>query len=97
MSPEWQPEQQRDSALFVVYSVLLIKDSKIDMPKALIENELDKMEGQFKGDIANMGLQPEDYLKHIKKTWEDLRKEWKPDAEKRSKTQLILLTETQFR
>jgi len=68
----------------------IIKDSKIEMPKALIENELDKMEGQFKGDIANMGLQPEDYLKHIKKTWEDLRKEWKPDAEKRSKTQLIL-------
>jgi len=68
----------------------IIKDSKIDMPKALVENELDKMEGQFKGDIANMGLQPEDYLKHIKKTWEDLRKEWKPDAEKRAKTQLIL-------
>jgi len=68
----------------------IIKDSKIEMPKALIENELDKMEGQFKGDIANMGLQPEDYLKHIKKSWEDLRKEWKPDAEKRSKTQLIL-------
>jgi FKBP-type peptidyl-prolyl cis-trans isomerase (trigger factor) len=68
----------------------IIKDSKIEMPKALIENELDKMEGQFKGDIANMGLQPEDYLKHIKKTWEDLRKEWRPDAEKRSKTQLIL-------
>lgn len=68
----------------------IIKDSKIDMPKALVENELDKMEGQFKGDIANMGLQPEDYLKHIKKTWEDLRKEWYPDAEKRAKTQLIL-------
>ena len=68
----------------------IIKDSQIDMPKALIENELDKMEGQFKGDIANMGLQPEEYLKHIKKTWEDLRKEWRGDAEKRAKTQLIL-------
>jgi trigger factor len=37
-----------------------------------------------------MGLQPEEYLKHIKKTWEALRKEWRPDAEKRAKTQLIL-------
>jgi FKBP-type peptidyl-prolyl cis-trans isomerase (trigger factor) len=65
-------------------------ETKIELPKVIIESELDKMEGQFKGDIAQMGLQPEDYLKHIKKTWEDLRKEWYPDAEKRAKTQLIL-------
>jgi len=68
----------------------IIDESKIEMPKALIESELDKMEAQFKGDIANMGLQPDDYLKHIKKTWEDLRKEWTPDAEKRSKMQIVL-------
>ena len=60
------------------------------MPKVLIESELDKMEGQFKADIAQMGLQPDEYLKHIKKSWEDLRKEWRPDAEKRAKTQLVL-------
>lgn len=68
----------------------IIKDSKIDMPKVVVETELDKMESQFKGDIANMGLQPDDYLKHIKKTWADLRKEWVPDAEKRAKTQIVL-------
>ena len=68
----------------------IIKESVIEMPKAITESELDKMEGQFKADIAQMGLQPEDYLKHIKKTWEELRNEWKPDAEKRAKTQIIL-------
>jgi len=68
----------------------LVAETKIEMPKLIIESELEKMEGQFKGDIAQMGLQPEEYLKHIKKTWEDLRKEWHPDAEKRAKTQLIL-------
>lgn len=68
----------------------LVEETKIEMPKIVIESELDKMEGQFKADIAQMGLQPEEYLKHIKKTWEDLRKEWLPDAEKRAKTQLIL-------
>jgi FKBP-type peptidyl-prolyl cis-trans isomerase (trigger factor) len=68
----------------------LVAETKIEMPKIVIESELEKMEGQFKGDIAQMGLQPEEYLKHIKKTWEDLRKEWYPDAEKRAKTQLIL-------
>ena len=65
-------------------------ETKIEMPKMIIESELDEMEGQFKGDIAQMGLQPDEYLKHIKKTWEELRKEWHPDAEKRAKIQLIL-------
>jgi trigger factor len=35
-------------------------------------------------------LKLEDYLKHIKKTIEDLKKEWIPDAEKRAKLQIIL-------
>ncbi len=68
----------------------LAEETKIEMPKMVVESELSKMEGQFKADIAQMGLQPEEYLKHIKKTWEDLRKEWYPDAEKRAKTQLVL-------
>ena len=68
----------------------LVSETKIEMPKVIIQGELDKMEAQFKSDIAQMGLQPEDYLKHIKKTWDELRKEWYPDAEKRAKIQLIL-------
>lgn len=68
----------------------IVDDSKIEMPKSLVENEIDKMEAQFKGDISSMGLQPEEYLKHIKKTWEELRKEWMPDAEKRAKMQIVL-------
>ena len=68
----------------------LVTETKNEMPKVVVQSELEKMEAQFKGDISHMGLQPEEYLKHIKKTWEDLRKEWYPDAEKRAKTQLIL-------
>jgi trigger factor len=68
----------------------IAKQSKFDLPKLLIESELDKMEGQFKADIASMGLQPEEYLKHIKKSWEDLRTEWTPDADKRARIQMIL-------
>ena len=68
----------------------LVAETKVEMPKVVIESELDKMEGQFKGDIAHMGLQPNEYLKHIKKTWDDLRKEWNPDAVKRAKLQIVL-------
>lgn len=68
----------------------IIKNSKIEMPKALVISELNKMQAQFEDDINRMGMKPEDYLKHIKKTWEDLRKEWMDDAEKRAKLQVVV-------
>jgi FKBP-type peptidyl-prolyl cis-trans isomerase (trigger factor) len=68
----------------------LAEKTKIDLPKILVEQELAKMEGQFSEDIGRMGVKVEDYLKHIKKTIDDIRKEWAPDAEKRAALELIL-------
>jgi len=68
----------------------IINDSKIILPNIIVESELDKMMGQFEGDISRMGLKFDEYLKHIKKTKEELRKEWRTDAEKRSKVQIVL-------
>lgn len=68
----------------------IIESSKVDLPKIIIETELDKMEAQFNDDINRMGVKTEDYLAHIKKTTEDLRKEWRKDAEKKAIFQLIL-------
>lgn len=69
---------------------LIISESKISLPNVMVVSELDKMEAQFKSDIEKMGMKAEDYLKHLKKNFEDLRKEWKPDAEKRVKLQIVL-------
>lgn len=66
------------------------EQAHITLPDILIESELAKMVGQFKNDIARMNLTVEDYLKKIKKTEEDLKKEWRADAEKRAKLQLVL-------
>ena len=68
----------------------ILTDTKVAMPKILIESELRKMHAQFEDDITRAGLKVEDYLKHLKKTPEDLKKEWTPDAEKRAKVQLII-------
>jgi trigger factor len=68
----------------------ILKDTKVSVPTVMVEGELDRMMAQFEDDIARMGLKFDEYLKHIKKEREDLRKEWHPDAEKRAKTQLIL-------
>jgi len=35
-------------------------------------------------------LKTEDYLGHLKKTMEDLRKDWRTDAEKRAKLQIVM-------
>ncbi len=68
----------------------IIEESTINLPKIIIDGELDKMTAQFKDDIAQSGFSFEDYLKHIKKTEEDLRAEWKDTAVKRAKSQVIL-------
>ncbi len=68
----------------------ILTHTNITLPDILIEAELDKMFAQFKGDIERFGLKPDEYMEHIKKTEDDLRKEWRSDAEKSAKQQLIL-------
>ena len=60
------------------------------MPKFLVETEKDKMAEEMKRNIIQMGMKWDDYLKHIKKTEEELKKDWEKDAVKRVKYGLIL-------
>jgi trigger factor len=69
----------------------MVEESKIDVPNALVEQEIALMLARFKDDISRMGLKFDEYLKHIKKTEEDLRKDWRVDAEKKAKLELILI------
>lgn len=64
--------------------------TKVVLPEVLIDAELNKMVAQFLYDIERMGLKKDDYLKAIGKTEEDMRKDFRPDAEKRAKTQIVL-------
>ncbi|MFA5791972.1 MAG: trigger factor [Candidatus Paceibacterota bacterium] len=68
----------------------LVDDSEINLPEILIEIELDKILYRMESDITQMGLKFEDYLKQLNKTVEDLRKEFRIDAEKKAKLALIL-------
>ncbi len=70
----------------------VIEDSTIELPKIVVDGEMEKMLAQFKDDIARSGIGYEDYLKHIKKTEADLRAEWKDASVKRAKSQVILNT-----
>ncbi|KKU66922.1 MAG: Trigger factor [Parcubacteria group bacterium GW2011_GWA2_47_16] len=70
----------------------VLNKTDVAVPKALIESELAKLLARFHDDITRMGMKMEDYLKHIKKSEEDMRKEWRPDAEKRGKLQMVFDT-----
>ena len=68
----------------------VIEKTKLELPAILAEYELDKIQSQFQADVAQTGTKVEDYLKQIDKTIEDLRSDWREEAEKRAKLQLIL-------
>ncbi len=68
----------------------IIEESNMEVPEILIAIELDKILYRMESDITAMGLKFEDYLKHLNKTREDLRKEFRNDAEKKAKLALAL-------
>lgn len=68
----------------------IIEESVLDVPEILVEIELNKIIYKMESDITAMGLKFEDYLKHLSKTKEDLRKDFRADGEKKAKLGLIL-------
>ncbi len=67
----------------------LVKETTMELPEILIEQELMRMEEEFGADIARMGMDLPKYLTQVGKTREDMHKEWRNDAIARAKTQII--------
>jgi len=85
-----EKEQQAKEKVRMSIIKEILGDTKMEVPDILVHGELERMIAQFKHDVTQMGLKFEDYLGHIKKTEDDMRKEWQKDAEDRAKTQLII-------
>lgn len=68
----------------------IINLTEAELPEVLMQNELSKMFQEFEIQLSQMGMNLQDFLKKMKKTEEDLAKEWKVQAEKRVKSALIL-------
>lgn len=81
--------QQKEKTRLKIIEEIIAK-SAVDLPEILVQVELDKILYKMESDITQMGLKFEDYLKHLNKTVEDLRKEFRNDAEKKAKFSLIL-------
>lgn len=68
----------------------LIRETSFDVPTVVTDAEVQKMFVQLEADVARSGGSMDDYLKHINKTRDQLLQEFRPEAEKNARVQLIL-------
>jgi trigger factor len=68
----------------------VIKNTKIDLPECMIENQIDNHIRQIEYSLMYQGVKLEDYLKMTGGTIEELRKEYTEPAEKQVRAQLVV-------
>ena len=67
-----------------------VANATVELPEVLIDQEVEVMHDEFRGSLARQGISEEAYLKAVEKTSEDLHADFRPNAEKRAKTLLVL-------
>lgn len=85
---EKKPEGERLKKLFET----LLKTAKIELPQILVEEEVNRLLSGLLEQINKLGLTLDAYLNSIKKTVEQLRKEYQERAERVLKLEFILET-----
>ena len=78
-----EKEEKARQRIEMLIADQIAEKSKVEVPDVLIDSELNKMMREFEGNLKNMGMEIGKYLEHIKKTEEDLKKEWRKDGERR--------------
>ncbi len=68
----------------------LYESNEIEVPAVMIDNEIDNMIYDMNQNLAAQGLGIKQYLEWTGQTIEDLKKETRPEAEKRIRTRVLL-------
>ncbi len=66
------------------------KASKVDIPSGMIETQIDNMEQDISSRLSYQGMKLDQYLQMIGKTKQEFRDEYKEEAEKQVKRNLVL-------
>lgn len=74
----------------IQYLDSIAKNSEIDLPEVLVQEEIKIMLGEFEQQIQSMGMNIDDYLSKIKKDKKELAKDWEGQAQKRVVSALAL-------
>jgi trigger factor len=67
-----------------------IANATVELPEVLVDQEVEVMHDEFRTGLARQGITEEAYLKVVEKTEADLHADFRPNAEKRVKTLLVL-------
>ena len=68
----------------------ITENATMEIPDALIENQIDRMVQEMEYRMSYQGLKLADYLKYLNKTMEEYRSEFKEQAEKSVRSQLVI-------
>lgn len=82
-----QKEQQR-----VRLEVLdqIAAKMNVKLPEAFIEDQLETLLANFERDLGERGMEIGMYLAQLGKTRDDLKKEWRPEAERQAKISFVI-------
>ena len=85
-----EKKTDHDVAMHGAFVDAIADKSKLEIPELLVEYEMARMWRQFSGRIEEAGLQVKDYLEQTKKTEDEVKKDWRLEAAKRAKGELVL-------
>ena len=87
---EKQADSRAESAFENEVVEAVCENAKVDIPQAMIEDQIDGMLRDMEMRMAYQGMKMDDYFKYTGQTREQVRDMYKPQAEERVKTQLVL-------
>jgi trigger factor len=67
-----------------------VANATVELPSILVDQEVEVMHDEFRGTLARQGMTEEAYLKALEKTDADMHADFRPGAEKRVRTLLVL-------
>ena len=67
-----------------------VENAEMDVPQAMIDDQAEYMVREMAMRMSYQGLKMEDYLKYTGQTMEGLKAMYRPEAEKRVKTELVI-------
>ncbi len=68
----------------------LLEKSKLEVPRIFVESELEKIMSQMREDVVRFGMTLEEYFIKTNKTEEGVRNDFRDQAAKRAKLQMVL-------
>jgi trigger factor len=85
-----QIDRSNDAAAENALVQKAVENAEVDIPEAMIDSQAEYMVREMAMRMSYQGMRMEDYLKYTGQTPEDLKMMYKPEAENRVKTDLVI-------